>query len=86
LKLRYMLPIVTPTTTAVSPGMPPAPGLPPSSPVAQKFNVNVKPTDGPPILFDALLIARKDEGWEDMLATAIERWTQAVAEERRGER
>ena len=40
----------------------------------------------PPIVFDAKVIARMEEGWESMLETAILRWVQCVVEERRGGR
>jgi hypothetical protein len=76
-----MLPIITPAQAAggKSPAIHPAPL--PISPSVPKFS-----SPEPPFLFDALLVARKDEGWEDMLGEAVERWTQAVAEERRGDR
>ena len=48
--------------------------LPPSPP-SSKFSR--------PIFFDAREVARRDEGWEDMLERAPFRWTLAVVEERR---
>lgn len=81
LKLRYMLPIITPSQPVMggrSPGMTTS-ALP--SPLAQKFSAPETP-----MFFDALLVARCDEGWEDMLFAVVKRWAQAVAEERRGTR
>ncbi|KZT20686.1 hypothetical protein NEOLEDRAFT_1151159 [Neolentinus lepideus HHB14362 ss-1] len=84
LKLRYSLPIQ----------ILPKPGVP--------LNLNVTPTPSPqpspsalktkfsaaemPFTFDTRTIARKDEGWEEMLETAVVKWANAVAEEQRGER
>lgn len=42
-------------------------------------------TTEPPLIFDPRLVARKDEGWEAMLETAVLRWVNAVVEEARGE-
>jgi hypothetical protein len=36
-----------------------------------------------PIFFDARVVARRDEGWEDMLERTLLRWTSVVVEERR---
>ncbi|EPQ53266.1 hypothetical protein GLOTRDRAFT_63954 [Gloeophyllum trabeum ATCC 11539] len=83
LKLRYSLPI----------HILPKPGVP--------LNLNVTPTPSPqpspglktkfssaelPFTFDTRTIARKDNGWEEMLETAVVKWANAVAEEQRGER
>lgn len=35
--------------------------------------------------FDLKYIARKEVGWEDMLSTAVKRWTEAVVQEKREE-
>ncbi|KAI0300646.1 hypothetical protein B0F90DRAFT_1936770 [Multifurca ochricompacta] len=78
LKLRYMLPIISPATPDV-PTMKsnPTPGEPaPPSPSTPKFSE-------PPLFFDARVIARRDDGWEDMLMRTLLRWTSAVVEERR---
>jgi len=37
-------------------------------------------------MFDAPLVARKGEGWEEMLQATLLRWVSAVVEERRAER
>jgi hypothetical protein len=37
----------------------------------------------PPILFDARVVAKKDEGWEDMLEAVLFRWVDKVVDERR---
>jgi hypothetical protein len=54
-----------------------------SSPSLQRFpsNANLRP-----IYFDAPIVARKDDGWEDMLENALLEWVNVVVEERRGER
>ncbi|KAH9975003.1 hypothetical protein BGW80DRAFT_1299516 [Lactifluus volemus] len=52
------------------------PALPPPSPSVSKFSE-------PPIFFDARLVARRDDGWDDMLERTLLRWTLAVVEERR---
>ena len=39
-----------------------------------------------PIHFDAKVIAKKDEGWEEMLRDVVNAWVDVVVEERRGER
>ncbi|KAF9267114.1 hypothetical protein L218DRAFT_955597 [Marasmius fiardii PR-910] len=82
LKLRYMLPIVTP---AIPAGPRPPNSKPPStnntpltSPVTRKF-----PTDEPPILFDAKVVAKRDAGWEDMLERVLLRWMWRVVDEQR---
>lgn len=40
----------------------------------------------PPIFFDAPLVARREDGWEDMLENLVLKWMNVVVEERRGER
>lgn len=37
-------------------------------------------------MFDAPLVAKKEDGWEDMLERLVLRWVEVVVEERRGER
>jgi hypothetical protein len=36
-----------------------------------------------PIVFDARVVAKKEEGWEDMLESVLMRWVDKVVEERR---
>ncbi|THU81983.1 hypothetical protein K435DRAFT_872766, partial [Dendrothele bispora CBS 962.96] len=50
-------------------------------PHGQRFNANE-----PPLLFDAKVVARKDEGWDGMLEAVLVRWMWRVLDERRGER
>ena len=38
----------------------------------------------PPIVFDATVIARKEDGWEAMLEQLALRWAICVVDERRG--
>jgi hypothetical protein len=86
LKLRYLLPVVAPIVPAKT-GLntPTAPGSPLTTPSPSliRFPSN---TTQPPVYFDAPIVARKDDGWEDMLENAVFKWIDAVVEERRGER
>jgi hypothetical protein len=84
LKLRYLIPLVTPA----APAAPSGPGsaivsaaTPPPSARARSFR-----TPELPVYFDALQVARRDAGWEDVLEAALLRWVQAVVDEARGER
>ncbi|KAK7436904.1 hypothetical protein VKT23_018924 [Stygiomarasmius scandens] len=97
----HVLPIVpstsSPSSTGSRPGTPklgassslsntstPLMGNTPLSsplPHGQRFNTNE-----PPLLFDAKVVARKDEGWEGMLEAVLVRWMWRVVDERRGER
>ena len=68
------VPISKPNTTAaaaVEAAAPPSPSTPTG-----------KPSEIP-IFFDARVVARRDDGWEDMLERAVLRWTSVVVEERR---
>ncbi|KAF5367950.1 hypothetical protein D9758_004510 [Tetrapyrgos nigripes] len=97
LKLRYMLPIILPThvipitpstSTGSSGSRPGTPKLGGSTPLnspppqVQRFTN----TNEPPLLFDAKVVARKDDGWEDMLEAVLVRWMWRVVDERRGDR
>ncbi|KAH9051603.1 hypothetical protein EDB83DRAFT_2542998 [Lactarius deliciosus] len=76
-RIRYMLPIISPASPDV-PTLKPNPtgeAVPPS-PSSSKFSE-------PPIFFDAREVARQDDGWENMLERVLFRWTLAVVEERR---
>ena len=77
LKLRYLIPLIgVPTDTSTF-------GKTPSSPTSShRFPAHV----GPPIVFDARIIARKDQGWTDMLEETLFAWMDAVVEEMRGKR
>ena len=37
----------------------------------------------PPILFDAKVVAKRADGWEDMLENVLLRWVEKIVEERR---
>jgi hypothetical protein len=54
------------------------------TPTNFKFPKSV--TAEPPVVFEAKIIARKSEGWEDMLEAAVMRWMGRVVDEKRGER
>jgi hypothetical protein len=43
-------------------------------------------TAEPPIIFDGKVVARKDDGWEDMLESVLFRWIGKVVDERRSVR
>ncbi|KAF8183630.1 hypothetical protein BJ912DRAFT_1032498 [Pholiota molesta] len=69
LKLRYSMPIQVPS---------------------QRFAINnahglarAKADREPPIIFDARVIAKKDEGWEQMLEVVLLEWVERVVRERR---
>ncbi|KII84824.1 hypothetical protein PLICRDRAFT_146352 [Plicaturopsis crispa FD-325 SS-3] len=84
LKLRYMLPIYAPPgTSRLGTGTPSGGNTPLASPSPsmQRF-----PSTEPPIYFDAPSIAKREEGWEDMLQGAIVKWMNAVIDERRRDR
>ena len=53
----------------------------------QKFTfpnkVNMNPGKESPMVFDARVVAKKEEGWEDMLECVLFRWVDKVVEERR---
>lgn len=83
LKLRYELPILTPNVPVapqghLTPGETTTPLASPQ-PSAQRF-----PSMEPPIVFDATVIARKEDGWEAMLEQLALRWAICVVDERRG--
>ena len=69
----------TPVPQALlTPGDAPTP-LSSPKPQAQRF-----PTTDPPIVFDAPLVARKDDGWEKMLEALALKWVDCVVDEKRG--
>ena len=41
------------------------------------------PSTEPLFVFDAKVVARKDDGWEDMLETVLLKWMWKVVDERR---
>jgi len=89
LKLRYMMPIQLPSQLVSQPPPTLTPSIsaantPVSSPGAslQRFPLG-KADREPPILFDARIVAKKDDGWEDMLEAVLFRWVDKVVDERR---
>ena len=84
LKLRYTLPIHIPSHLSGTPISTPL-----SSPSAkmQSFTfpnkVNMDLRRESPIVFDARVVAKKEDGWEDMLECVLFRWVDKVVEERR---
>ena len=84
LKLRYTLPIHIPSHLSGTPISTPL-----SSPSSrmQTFtfpnNVKMNHRRESLIVFDARVVAKKEEGWEDMLESVLFRWVDKVVEERR---
>ncbi|KAI5832635.1 hypothetical protein K523DRAFT_234704 [Schizophyllum commune Tattone D] len=78
MKLRYLLPIQQPGLTSGRSGASPSPSASPSF-SQTRFT-------GVPIVFDAKVVARREDGWQDMLETVLLAWVDAVVEEKRGER
>ncbi|KXN80893.1 hypothetical protein AN958_06930 [Leucoagaricus sp. SymC.cos] len=78
LKIRYLLSIQVPS---IKPSL--GFGLPstPSAPVIHRQPSSS--TSEPFVFFDAKVIARKEEGWEEMLKTVLLLWVQKVVDERR---
>jgi hypothetical protein len=82
--LRYEIPIISPpplqpVAGSLTPGENTTP-LSSPTPTAKKF----PSTDEPPIMFDASVVAHKDNGWESMLENLVLRWMETVVSERRG--
>lgn len=76
LKLRYMLQIQVPNQPIAS-------GAGMSSPArATRRTLSAEPS----IVFDAKVVARKDDGWEDMLESVLLQWVWKVVDERRSVR
>ncbi|KAH9933987.1 uncharacterized protein BXZ73DRAFT_89656 [Epithele typhae] len=89
LKLRYSIPIVMPNrrkeTSTTRPGTPALGSSPLPSPAGSTVNFPGGVTEDA-VLFDAPMVARKEEGWELMLERLVWKWMDAVVSERRGER
>ena len=77
MKPRYLLPIQVPTEILTQPGT--------TTPFASPAKASNRPTE-PIIAFDAKLVARKDDGWEDMLETLLLHWVKKAVEEKRSAR
>lgn len=83
LKLRYLIPIVAPSPPL---GSTIKPSSSDSTPMTSPLPSTVKfPNTEPQVYFDARTVARRDEGWEEMLEQILERWVQAVVDERRAQ-
>lgn len=84
LKLRYLVALAPPDA---QPSLKSPPPSQPGSPLKQqhpRFTVSqVLLAMGPPAIFDAKVIAKREEAWETMLETALERWVNAVVKEKR---
>jgi len=65
------------------PSQPIASGVGLSSPVrATQRMLSTEPS----VIFDAKTVARKDDGWEDMLETVLLKWVWKIVDERRSVR
>lgn len=84
LKLRYTLPIHIPSNLS---GTPISTPLNSPSSKMQSFTfpnrVHMDHRRESPIVFDARVVAKKEEGWEDMLESVLFRWVDKVVEEKR---
>ncbi|KAG9013990.1 hypothetical protein FRB90_005645 [Tulasnella sp. 427] len=97
LKLRFLVALVPPSQSPpMRPSLPlaPIPGQPTASgksAVQSTVAPHVVPVTfsralssmGPPILFDAKLVAKQEEGWDKMLQVALQRWVEAILRETR---
>ncbi|KAF4565426.1 hypothetical protein EYR36_001997 [Pleurotus pulmonarius] len=82
LKLRYLLPIhIPPAHSSHSGANKPLPAIPKPSSTSTSSTLTHPPVV--PLTFDPKLIARKEEGWENMLEAVLDRWVGAIVEERR---
>ncbi|KAF9788011.1 hypothetical protein BJ322DRAFT_1002048 [Thelephora terrestris] len=96
LKLRYLLPVIMPTSepnlkrgralNGVGFASPDRGSNTPShgTPVASPTRQTPKPEERP-VFFDGPLVAKQGEGWDTMLETAIDKWVECVVAEQRGE-
>lgn len=81
LKLRYMLPIQMPSQlVATHEQSSPVTTASPSSAMKNQTSAAAREQ---PILFDAKVVAKKNEGWDDMLEDVLFSWMDKVVSERR---
>lgn len=87
LRLRYLLPIVAPAKSDSLKGSITLSNssTPLASPSASMMRFP-STSNEESIEFDAPLVARLDNGWEDILETVVLKWVDVVVEERRGDR
>ncbi|KAJ4490623.1 hypothetical protein J3R30DRAFT_3278134 [Lentinula aciculospora] len=89
LKLRYMLPILVPSQTLSSAGTnssnTPPTHTHPLSPLPSPFPLSQRKfaTNEPPVMFDARVVAKQEDGWEEMLEAVVRRWMWRVVDEKR---
>ncbi|KAF8907602.1 hypothetical protein CPB84DRAFT_1768329 [Gymnopilus junonius] len=58
-------------------------GTPLASPSPSQSRFGSRASREPPIVFDARVVAKKEEGWEDMLEAVLYRWVDKAVDERR---
>jgi hypothetical protein len=78
-----MLPIISPATPDVPTLFPSPTPTPAAEPAPPSPSTPTVKSSEMPFFFDARVVARRDEGWEDMLERTLLRWTSVVVEERR---
>lgn len=84
LKLRYMLPIQVPSQTLTQSS---GPGTPVNTTALLGSPARPPPrSTEPAILFDARVVAKRDDGWEEMLETVLLGWIKKAVDERRSVR
>ncbi|KAJ3840793.1 hypothetical protein F5878DRAFT_723485 [Lentinula raphanica] len=72
----------SPSTTAHNtPLSSPHPSISTSNQKLPKF-----PTNEPPVTFDARIVAKQEDGWEEMLEAVLRRWMWRVVDEKRSEK
>ncbi len=80
LKLRYLLPVQIPSQV-IKPSLGfGASSLPSAPTIARKSSSTVAE---PSVFFDAKLVARKENNWEEMLKSVLVLWIQKAVDERR---
>ena len=80
-----MLPIQMPTQPLGNANNPISAAASPAaspSPLSRTFSQGGK-ARALPILFDAKVVAKREEGWEDMLENVLFRWMERAVDERR---
>lgn len=83
LKLRYTLPVHIPSHLSGTPISTPliSPSKMQSFTFPNKVKMNHRRES--PVMFDARVVAKREEGWEDMLESVLFAWVDKVIEERR---
>lgn len=78
LKLRYMIPFITPR--ALDPSKHNLTEQKSTSTLSRAFS---DPLVTPPVVFEPKVVAAREEGWEDMFEKVLMRWLDVVTAEKR---